>query len=97
MEGLKIITDHIIKGRWDEVPVGSENELKATIVVKFNIDRASAKIRNEAPKGDEEKTNVIWSGHIPLVMKAINPVLDDKFGVNLEMSDSVKNYWEKNK
>lgn len=97
MEGLKIITEHIIKGRWDEVPVGSENELKATMVIKFTIERASAKIRNEGPKGDEEKTNEVWSGHIPLVMKALTPVPDEKFGSSYPVCESVKNYYEQHK
>jgi len=97
MESLKIITDNIIKGRWDEVPIGSANELKATMVVKFTIEKASAKIRNEGPKGDEEIDVEVWSGHIPLVMKAMEPVMDPKFGKEYEMTDSVKNYWEANK
>ena len=94
LEGLKIITENIIKGRWGEVPVGAENELKATMVVKFTIEKASAKIRNDGPKGDEEKTNMVWSGHIPLVTKALEPVFDKKFGDTLDLSVSVKNYWE---
>ena len=97
MEGLQTITDNIIKGRWDEVTVGTEQQLKATMVVKFTIESASAKIRGEGPKGDEDIKDEVWSGTIPLVMKAVQPIQDDKFGMTLEMSDSVKNYWERNK
>lgn len=94
MLGLKVITENVLRGRWDEVPVGSPNELKATMVVKVKIESASAKLRNEGPKGDEEKNNVVWSGHIPLVMKALEPIQDTKFGVELEMSPSVKQFWD---
>lgn len=97
MHGLKVITDNIIKGRWEEVALGATNQLKATMVVKFKIDKASAKIRNEGPKGDEEVKDEVWSGHIPLVQKALEPVTDKKFGIDLEMSESVKNYWLANK
>ena len=38
MDALKIITDNIIKGRWEEVPVGSDNELKATMLIKIKIE-----------------------------------------------------------
>ncbi len=96
MEGLKIITDNIIKGRWEEVPVGSENELKATMVVKFIIEKASVKIRNGGPQGDEDKDNAVWSGHIPLTLRAEQPVFDVKFGEPLPMCNSVKNYWNNN-
>ncbi len=96
IEGLKIITENIIKGRWNEVSVGSESQLKATMVVKFTIERASAKISEGGPKGDEEVPNEVWSGHIPLSLVSSKPVLDTKFGIELEMTESVKKFWESN-
>jgi uncharacterized protein len=99
LKGLEIITENVLKGRWAEVPVGTPNELKATMVVKFTIESASAKIRNEGPKGDEGKNEVqVWSGHIPLQLKAQAPIFDTKFGPDvLEQSVSIKNYYEQNK
>ncbi len=97
LRGLKIITENVLKGRWNEVPIGSENQIKATMVVEFKIDKASAKVRNEGPKGDDDEKNEVWSGHIPLVTKALEPIQDKKFGLDLEMTESVKNYWTENK
>lgn len=97
IEGMKVITENIIRGRWDEVALGTESQLKATMVVKFSIDKASAKIRNEGPVGDDEIEEKVWSGHIPLAMKAQLPIQDSKFGIELEMSGSVKKYFNKNK
>lgn len=97
IHGMKIITENIVAGRWDEVKLGNESQLKATMVIKFRIERASAKIRNEGPLGDDEIKEEVWSGHIPLAMKALQPIQDNKFGLALEMSDSVKMYYEKNK
>jgi uncharacterized protein len=97
MHGMKIITENIVQGRWDEVVVGDENQLKATMVIKFTIDKASAKVRNEGPAGDDEHKEEVWSGVIPLAIKAMQPILDNKFGIELEMSESVKSYFEKNK
>jgi hypothetical protein len=94
MKGLKIITENIIKGRWDEVTVGSESQLKATMVVKFTIERASAKIREGGPKGDEDILQEVWSGHIPISLRASEPVPDPKFGNNLEMTESIKSFWQ---
>lgn len=90
LEGMKIITENIVKGRWDEVALGTESQLKATIVIKFCIEKASAKIRNDRPAGDDEILDEIWSGHIPLQLKALTPIQDTKFGKDLEISDSVK-------
>lgn len=97
IEGLKIITDNIIKNRWNEVPIGSENEIKATMVVKFKIEKISAKVRENGPEGDEDKTNEVWSGHIPLVLIAKEPIQDKKFGTEIEISDSVKAFWNEHK
>ncbi|MES2560185.1 MAG: pyridoxamine 5'-phosphate oxidase family protein [Bacteroidota bacterium] len=96
MEGLRIITDNIIGGRWNEVPVGTEQELKATMVVKFTIESASAKLRNEGPKGDEEMDNEVWSGVVPLVMKATDPVKDEKFDSDFPLPESVLNFVKQN-
>jgi uncharacterized protein len=97
IEALKIITENIIKGRWNEVPIGNENEIKATMLIKIKIDSASAKIRNGCPQGDEEQTNETWSGQIPLVMKALDPIQDTKFNVDLPLTNSVKHFFEINK
>ena len=97
IEGLQIITENVIKGRWDEVPIGDENELKATMVIKIKIDKLSAKVRTGGPLGDESKTNEVWSGQIPLVTKAMEPIQDMKFGVKLPISKSVMDYWVEHK
>ena len=97
MNGMRTITENIVHGRWDEVEIGTEQQLKATMVIKFTIESASTKIRNEGPMGDEEINDDVWSGLIPLVLKAQQPVFDEKFGVEKAMSKSVKNYFEKNK
>lgn len=96
MEGLRIITDHIIRDRWDEVPVGTEQELKATMVVKFIIDNASAKIRNVGPMGDEDTDVDVWSGVIPLALKASVPERDSKFSGDYPVTKSVINFVKEN-
>ena len=95
LEGLKIITEHIIKGRWAEVPVGDENEIKATMVIRFTIDLASAKIRSGGPAGDEDKQTDQWSGHIPLSLRALEPVIDQKIDQHIEPGQSVKDFLTK--
>jgi nitroimidazol reductase NimA-like FMN-containing flavoprotein (pyridoxamine 5'-phosphate oxidase superfamily) len=92
MEGLKMITDNIIKGRWNEVPVGTEQELKATMIVKFTIESASAKVRDVGPVGDEDVDNNKWSGVIPLALKASAPVADIKFDQSIPVTESVTGF-----
>jgi nitroimidazol reductase NimA-like FMN-containing flavoprotein (pyridoxamine 5'-phosphate oxidase superfamily) len=51
---LRIISEHLIAGRWNDIRTPSENELKATAVLKFSIEEASAKIRTGPPLDDEQ-------------------------------------------
>ena len=95
IEGLRIITDNIIPDRWEEVVVGDENQLKATMVIKMKIDRASVKIRDCGPNGDEKDESDSWSGHIPLKTIALEPVYADNRSDVKPISESVKQYVQK--
>src|ERR1700754_1099771 len=46
IEALRIISEHLVPGRWKDVRAPSEKELKATKVLEFSIDEASAKVRS---------------------------------------------------
>src|SRR5205807_4415999 len=46
---LRVISEHVIPGRWEEVRAPAEKELNATTVLEFCIEEASAKLRNGPP------------------------------------------------
>jgi nitroimidazol reductase NimA-like FMN-containing flavoprotein (pyridoxamine 5'-phosphate oxidase superfamily) len=82
---LRTISEHVIAGRWNAVRGPSEKELKATTVLEFAIEEASAKIRTGQPVDDEEDYGLpVWAGIIPLQMEAETPVPDPRLtnGVN---------------
>ncbi len=96
MEALEIITEQIIPNRWDEVIIGSEQELKATLVIKMKIESASAKVRAGAPQGDEACGDFeTWSGEIPLKLVAQTPIVDTKFEKTFSETKSVTCFLEK--
>lgn len=95
LKGLKIITDHIIKGRWDEVFLGTEQQLNATMLLKIPINSASVKIRGGAPQGDENDFCNQWSGQLPMKLIATEPIEDLKFKTTHDIPDSVTNFTEK--
>lgn len=72
--------------------IGSENELKATLYIKFTVDSASAKIRSSGLEGDEDKFSEVWSSNIPIALKALEPIRDIKFQEALELLKNVKEY-----
>jgi nitroimidazol reductase NimA-like FMN-containing flavoprotein (pyridoxamine 5'-phosphate oxidase superfamily) len=77
MHALKVISDHLIRGRWDEVREPNEKEMKQTSVLEFTIEEASAKIRTGGPVDDEEDYALpVWAGVLPLALKPSSPIAD---------------------
>ncbi len=67
VEALKVITNHIIRGRWDEVRAPNKKELKGTAVLKLSLEQASAKRRTGMPIDDKADEKLpIWSGLLPV-------------------------------
>jgi uncharacterized protein len=85
-QALEIFTNKMQPGRWDDVRKPTEGEWKATMLLKFNIDEASAKVRTGPPKDDEEDYDLnIWAGVVPLKIER-KPVIADpvlKAGISL--------------
>jgi uncharacterized protein len=68
----------------------SERELKATAVLEFSIEEASAKIRTGPPLDDEEDYNLpVWAGVLPLSLVAKPPVRDSRLTDGIEVPDYV--------
>lgn len=66
-QALELFTEKVQPGRWTEIRKPTDNEWKATMVLKFKIEEASAKIRTGPPKDDEEDYDLpIWAGIVPL-------------------------------
>jgi uncharacterized protein len=77
-DALFAFTEHLIKGRWDEVRQPNSKELKATTVLRLPINEASAKIRTGDPIDDEEDMNLdVWAGVIPLQVVVGKPISDN--------------------
>lgn len=90
---LRIISEHVIAGRWDDVRRPTEKELKATSVVKFSIEEASAKIRSGPPIDDEEDYALpVWAGVLPLRMQPAAPVPDPRLANGSAVPEYVLRY-----
>jgi nitroimidazol reductase NimA-like FMN-containing flavoprotein (pyridoxamine 5'-phosphate oxidase superfamily) len=74
---LKVISEHIVPGRWEEVREPDERELKATHVIAIPIHEMSAKIRTGPPADDQPDYDLnVWAGEVPLRLVAGDPVTD---------------------
>jgi nitroimidazol reductase NimA-like FMN-containing flavoprotein (pyridoxamine 5'-phosphate oxidase superfamily) len=76
---LLLISEHVVKGRWDQVRPPTEHELKATTVLEFQIEEASAKVRFGPPADDEEDYALpVWAGVLPLALTPGTPLADPR-------------------
>jgi len=76
---LRVVSEHLIRGRWDDVREPNSKELKATSGLEFQIEEASAKVRQGPPLDDEEDYSLsMWAGILPLKLKAGSPAADSR-------------------
>ena len=67
LEALRLLSEHILPGRWEESRQPNERELKQTLVMRLPIEEFSAKVRQGPPIDDEEDYAFpTWAGVIPL-------------------------------
>ena len=79
LEALRLLSEHILPGRWAESRQPNEKELKQTLVMRLPIEEFSAKVRQGPPIDDEEDYSFpTWAGVIPLAMVAGAPINDPR-------------------
>jgi nitroimidazol reductase NimA-like FMN-containing flavoprotein (pyridoxamine 5'-phosphate oxidase superfamily) len=78
VHALKVISDHLLPGRWDEARQPSKKELAATIVLALSLTEASVKIRDGGPEDPPEDVAIpIWAGEIPITHSFGAPIPAD--------------------
>jgi nitroimidazol reductase NimA-like FMN-containing flavoprotein (pyridoxamine 5'-phosphate oxidase superfamily) len=94
LAGLRILSEHILRGRWDDVRQPNERELKATSLLRVPIEEFSAKVRSGPPIDDEEDYSFpTWAGVIPLELKSGAPIDDPR----LDRANSLPGYLKSGK
>jgi nitroimidazol reductase NimA-like FMN-containing flavoprotein (pyridoxamine 5'-phosphate oxidase superfamily) len=79
LAALRILSEHILPGRWDDSRQPNERELKATSVLRVPIEEFSAKVRQGPAIDDEDDYSFpTWAGVVPLEMKAGTPIDDPR-------------------
>ena len=87
---LRVISEHLLAGRWDDVRNPSKKELKATSVLEFLIEEASAKVRTGPPVDDEEDYSLpVWAGVLPLSIEAKSAIRDSRLTDDIKMPNYI--------
>jgi uncharacterized protein len=96
LTALRVLSEHIIPGRWDDARQPNERELKATSVLRVPIEEFSAKVRTGPPIDDEEDYSFpTWAGVMPLQTTVGNPINDPRLESVRAVPDYVQNYSRK--
>jgi len=96
IEALRLLSEHIIPGRWADSRQPNERELKATSVLRLPIEEFSAKVRQGPVVDDEEDYSFpVWAGVVPLEIVAGAPISDGRLDPMREVPAYAKHYSRK--
>ena len=93
LTALRLLSEHIIPGRWDEARQPNEKEMKATTIIRVPITEFSAKVREGGVIDDEEDYSYpVWAGLLPLNLVPGDPVNDSRLAEGTEVPGYVSGY-----
>ena len=96
IEALRLLSEHILPGRWADARQPNERELKATSVLRLPIEEFSAKVRTGPPIDDEPDYSFpTWAGVVPLEIKAGPPIDDSRLTPGQATPEYALNYSRK--
>jgi nitroimidazol reductase NimA-like FMN-containing flavoprotein (pyridoxamine 5'-phosphate oxidase superfamily) len=98
LAALRVLSEQILPGRWEEGRQPNEKELKATTVLRLPIEEFSAKVRQGAVVDDEADYSFpVWAGVLPLEMVPGAPISDERLDPGIPQPGYVKAYSRKKK
>jgi len=87
VHGMRVISEHTMPGRWDELRKPLEREVKMTGVIALDIEAASAKVSTGMPEDEDEDYSIpIWAGVLPLQSTLTGLQADDRILDGVEPS-----------
>jgi hypothetical protein len=76
-QALRVITDHLIPGRWAAARQPTRKEMAATAVLSVPLTEASVKIRTGMPMDEPEDLDLdVWAGVLPISVTFGQPEAD---------------------
>ena len=93
LAALFAFSEHVIRGRWNDVREPTEQELRATTVLSLPLAEASAKVRSGPPIDDDEDYALdVWAGVLPLTISAGAPINDPRLPEDINPPAYTLNY-----
>jgi uncharacterized protein len=90
---LQVFVDRLAPGMWEYARKPTEQEWKATKVIRMKLDEVSAKVSDGLPDEDaEDLASNLWAGSVGLRLVQQAPVPDPKLREGIEIPAFVKNF-----
>lgn len=90
---LRAFVERLVPGRWDTLRPMTDQEMKATTVLRIGLEEASAKVRTGPPRDDEEDYDLpIWAGVLPLATMVGEPEPDPRLAPGIEIPGHVSGF-----
>jgi nitroimidazol reductase NimA-like FMN-containing flavoprotein (pyridoxamine 5'-phosphate oxidase superfamily) len=91
LHAMRVISEHLMPGRWDELREPHDREVKMTGVIALDIDSASAKVSAGMPDDEDDDYAIpVWAGVLPVESKLMTLQSDDRILEGVEPSPTVK-------
>jgi nitroimidazol reductase NimA-like FMN-containing flavoprotein (pyridoxamine 5'-phosphate oxidase superfamily) len=91
LDALRVITEHTMPGRWDELREPHKREVTMTGVIRLDIQAASAKVSDAMPADEEEDYDIpVWAGVLPLTSAFAELRADDRVLPGVEPSAAMR-------
>jgi uncharacterized protein len=90
LSAMRVITEHSMPGRWDELRPPLPREIKMTGVISIDISHASAKASANMPGDEDEDYDIpVWAGVLPLSATFGKLIDDDRLLPGVTPSQAV--------
>jgi uncharacterized protein len=90
---LQVFVDRLAPGLWDYARQPTEQEWKASKVIRLKLDEVSAKVSDGLPDEDpSDLASSCWAGTVPLRLVQLPPVPDPKLREGIGVPSFVRNF-----
>ncbi|MDX1406345.1 MAG: pyridoxamine 5'-phosphate oxidase family protein [Woeseiaceae bacterium] len=90
LHAMRVISEHVMPGRWDELRPPHNKEVKMTGVIALDIDTASAKISDAGVEDEEADYEIpVWAGVLPIRHEIGGPIDDQRLKPGVAPSAAV--------
>jgi nitroimidazol reductase NimA-like FMN-containing flavoprotein (pyridoxamine 5'-phosphate oxidase superfamily) len=92
-QALRLITDHLVPGRWAAARQPTRKEMAATAVLSLPLAEASVKVRTGMPADPPEDLGLdVWAGVLPAAVTFGDPQPDPGLSAEIPVPAHIQDY-----